>query len=245
MGIVTDHTINQLASLPLFDVMSKMGYQPTKKSATDAYYLCPFPDHDDNDPSFHINLRPKVGELATWKCFGCGKGGAGAITLLAALHGKDYKEDFLWVCKELAKMFNLPLVYQNEKTNEQKEEYENGFFHRAKRVDAKKDLYGPIQIKEKDATWQMCEALGCRRRYVADEVDYTVKSIECSWGNDFSPNNLCHDFSVANVEWMLLPYRGEGTKRARLAKLMMNEGDERNKQDDANEPRLWRTPDGG
>lgn len=42
---------------------------------------CPFPKHEDKNPSFHV----KNDQL--WKCFGCGKGGIGVLSFEAEIRG--------------------------------------------------------------------------------------------------------------------------------------------------------------
>ena len=43
---------------------------------------CPAPDHEDNDPSCHVDADPETG----WWCFGCGRGG-GIYQLASMLQG--------------------------------------------------------------------------------------------------------------------------------------------------------------
>ena len=207
-----------LDALPLEGVMAKNGYHPARRDGTGWRYLCPF--HNETDASFHIHKKQNVGEREEWRCFGCGKSGAGAITLEAALNGKDYKTDFLSICKELAKKFNIPLEYENEKSGEVEEDYVNGFLHRAKKVEPQDGF----SLVEKDMTWTSCMALGCKRSVEVREEDGEVTGMQCSWGDGFEPRMLTEDFGVKNVEKMTLPCKkssegqGAGGKEQEEAK---------------------------
>lgn len=192
-----------LDALPLEEVMSKNGYTPVKKGRGGAFYYCPL--HDDKDtPSLHVYRSKNIGELDIWKCHGCGRGGAGAITLEAALNGKDYKTDLIYICKELGKKFNVPLQMVDERSGDVSEDYGNGFFHRARKVEAQ-----PVfSLKSKDFEWNACMALGCRRSVMTSGVDDVVKGVRCSWGDGYEPWMLGEDFGVENVEKMVLPCKG-------------------------------------
>lgn len=50
---------------------------------------CPFPDHNDTNPSFGINL-----EKGMYKCFGCGRGG-NFIDLISKLLDLDFYKSLL------------------------------------------------------------------------------------------------------------------------------------------------------
>lgn len=53
----------------LLDFCERHG--PRLRGRGDSYMAhCPFPDHDDSDPSFHVTPSKGV-----WTCFGCGRGG--------------------------------------------------------------------------------------------------------------------------------------------------------------------------
>lgn len=54
---------------------------------------CPFPDHNDNSPSFYYNS-----ELDLFNCFGCGRSGK-SVHFLAYLTGKTFSQ----VAKDLTK----------------------------------------------------------------------------------------------------------------------------------------------
>lgn len=179
--------------------MAKSGHIPARKGKNGLYYLCPF--HEEGTPSFHIPVRKNIGELEKWHCFGCGRGGAGAITLEAALQGKDHKTDIIYICKELAKKFNLSIEWVNEKNEESDEDYANGFYHRARKVDPQE----AFSLKQMEMDWSGCEALGCKRSVLVRENDETVKGMTCSWGDGFEPKMLEEDFNVRNVEKMTLP----------------------------------------
>lgn len=196
--IISKSTIDILDSLPLVEVMSKHGHVFVKKSGGGYYYICPF--HGEKTASFHVHEKKNIGEREEWHCFGCGRSGAGAITLEAALQGKSHKEDFIYICKELAKKFNLTIEYERQIDGFLDEDYSNGFYHRAKKVEAQ----GMFTLKEKEMSWCACEALGLRRSAEVRE-DGTVRGMVCNWGVGFEPLMLENDFGVKNVESMVLP----------------------------------------
>lgn len=191
-----------LDALPLEEVMSKNGYTPARKGMGGVFYYCPFHE-DKNTPSLHVYRSKNVGELDIWKCHGCGRGGAGAITLEGALEKRD-KKDLVSICKELGKKFNIPLQYLDEKTGDVSEDWGNGFFHRARKVKAQSSF----SMEEKEMSWLPCVALGCKRSLVTS-VDDKVKGLSSSWGDGFEPVMLEEDFGVKNVSKMVLPFKGE------------------------------------
>lgn len=206
---ISKNTKDVLDALPLKEVMKRSGYHPVKKDGTGWIYLCPF--HSETTPSFHIHQKKNVGEREEWRCFGCGKSGAGAITLEAALSGKDHRGDFLYICKELSKKFNIPIEYDNGKNGETEEDYPNGFLHRAKKVEPQECF----TVTGKEMSWVSCEALGCTRSVSVRESDGEVRGVRCNWGDGFEPRFLSSDFSIQNVEKMILPCKepdAEGSK---------------------------------
>ena len=187
-----------LDALPLVEVMAKNGYRPKRKGEDSCCYLCPL--HGETDPSFFIYKGTNVSELERWKCHGCGRHGVGAISLEAALQGKDFKKDLIYICKELAKKFNLEIEWENDK-GDKEEDYANGFYHRVKKVEAQQTF----TLKEMPMSWVSCEALGCKRSEIVRLSDDWVRGISCNWGDDFEPEMLSRDFGVKNVESMVLP----------------------------------------
>ena len=105
------------------------------------------------------------------------------------------------MCKELAKKFNLSIEYEDEESGKTEEDYANGFFHRARKVDAQ----DAFTLKEMEMSWEACESLGCRRSYDAREDGKVPRAAMCSWGDGFEPRMLEEDFQVRSVEMMTLP----------------------------------------
>src|SRR6185312_12174538 len=62
--------------IPIRDVAARYGIKLRKGSNR-----CPFPDHDDNEPSFLFNEHRN-----NFKCFGCGRSGS-SIDFMSALSG--------------------------------------------------------------------------------------------------------------------------------------------------------------
>jgi replicative DNA helicase len=56
---------------------------------------CPFPDHEDNDPSFGL-----CHDNRGFKCFGCDRGGT-VIDLAMHLNGMDQKDAIIWLGEKL------------------------------------------------------------------------------------------------------------------------------------------------
>jgi len=76
----------RLRQLPLRDVAGRLGIQASAKAIR-----CPFPDHDDQNPSFAFFFATN-----TWKCFGCGRGGT-TIDLVMEMLGCSPGEAATWL----------------------------------------------------------------------------------------------------------------------------------------------------
>ena len=85
---MSDSRHDILNGVPLVEVMRGWGYVPSRDGEMSATYRCPFPGHDDHNPSFVVDkqVRDKADDLG-FKCFGCGEEGYGAIQLAARLMG--------------------------------------------------------------------------------------------------------------------------------------------------------------
>lgn len=147
-----------LNTIPLTQVMESNGYAVAFRTAKEAYYRCPF--HAEQTASFKVDLQPTGGHasdgtlLAGYHCFGCDKGGWGALMLQAALMGVSLKEHFREVADRLAKIANLVIDG----------DHKNGFWHRAKEYAEAKD---EICILRKDGfTNSELRALGCEVQQV-------------------------------------------------------------------------------
>ena len=55
---------------------------------------CPFPDHDDREPSLSVNP-----EKAVWRCFGCGRGGD-VFTFVMHWDGSSFREAIAELARE-------------------------------------------------------------------------------------------------------------------------------------------------
>ncbi len=95
----------------LADIVSQ--YTLLKPAGKDLVGRCPFPDHKEKTPSFHISLDKQV-----FHCFGCKKGG-NVFTFLQLFQGMNFVESLEY----LADRANIPLPTQNAGTitQEQKE----------------------------------------------------------------------------------------------------------------------------
>ena len=199
MQRISNKTKDALNAIPLVEVMKKHGYRPRRKDGKGYWFVCPF--HKETEPSFHI-LTKQVGELQVWHCHGCGKGSKGAIDLEMALEGlTDKKESFPTVCKQLGKMFNIPIIYICD-DNRNETDFGNGFFHRAKEVEAQDS----ISFKFRNMTMAACEAIGCETKDVYGDNGERIGETH-SWGDGFTPDMLERDFCVRDVDNMTLPKR--------------------------------------
>jgi DNA primase len=83
-------TIDTIRDLAIEQIIEK--YTTLKKSGVNYKGCCPFPDHNESTPSFHVNVNKN-----TFKCFGCGRGGDGIEFVMI-------KENlpFIEACKSIA-----------------------------------------------------------------------------------------------------------------------------------------------
>ena len=116
--MIKEKSIREVQDLDLFTVVNK--YVPGLKKAG-VNYVAPCPWHNERSASF--TLSP-VKEIV--KCFGCGRGAAGAVGFLMELRGIDWIE----AIEELATEFNIELereadtrtVAEKEKERDEKKE---------------------------------------------------------------------------------------------------------------------------
>ncbi len=74
------------------------GEYPAMRNGASLLYHCPFPDHEDNDPSFHVTAgTPYTSGEELWKCFGCGREGGTIFKLI-----EDFEQVPLWQAYEIA-----------------------------------------------------------------------------------------------------------------------------------------------
>jgi hypothetical protein len=84
-GQLTDDMIEAARDVPVESLME----QQFRRSGQNLTGLCPFPEHDEKTPSFHIYRNENRG----W-CFGCNQGGD-SIKIVMLIHGYDFKEAVL------------------------------------------------------------------------------------------------------------------------------------------------------
>lgn len=77
----------ELNKIPIRTVGLWLGLELPKQGSTN----CPFPDHDDKNPSFEIRSQSN-----RWICYGCGRKG-GAIDFVKEYLGKDFIEAKQWL----------------------------------------------------------------------------------------------------------------------------------------------------
>ncbi|MEM9569723.1 MAG: DNA primase [Bacteroidota bacterium] len=96
---VSDATIDQIkANIRIDDILRDFVSLQKKGGGQNLWACCPYPDHNENTPSFSIH--PTRG---FYKCFGCGKGGD-TITFLQEVQGMSYLE----AMEFLANKYNIP-----------------------------------------------------------------------------------------------------------------------------------------
>lgn len=91
MTVVPSHIRERLAALPIEEVAQRLGMEVRCHKA-----LCFM--HDDQHPSMSFKPSENI-----WKCFVCGSGGKGSISLVKAYKGCD----FLSACRWLGQTFNI------------------------------------------------------------------------------------------------------------------------------------------
>lgn len=85
---MSDSRYDILNAVPLTEVMRGWGFVARRDGELSATYTCPFPGHEDRNPSFVVDkqVRANADDLG-FKCFGCGEEGYGAVQLAARLMG--------------------------------------------------------------------------------------------------------------------------------------------------------------
>lgn len=72
--------INEIKKIPIIDILA---YYNICLSTYSNKIVCPFPDHKESEPSFHLRQ-----EKNSFKCFGCGRGGS-AIDFVMGMERVD------------------------------------------------------------------------------------------------------------------------------------------------------------
>ena len=69
--IIPQSTIQQIKNqLDFLEFLKSLSIKLKWKSGNEYNCRCPFPDHEDKNPSFSVNKEKKI-----FHCFGCGKSG--------------------------------------------------------------------------------------------------------------------------------------------------------------------------
>ena len=228
MPRIPQETVDKLNQIPLTLVMENNGYTISHRTASEAFYVCPF--HNEKDASFKVDLFPKntkkrgPASLPGFQCFGCGASGWGALMLQAALSRKKLDKDFRFVAEELSRIGNIDL--EDEAVDSLAKQgnivingdHKNGFFHRARIIEPQDEF--SFEAKETFSRNDL-RAIGCqvqqafRRNWrqegtseaVTDNGEAVWKySFEKSFyepysdGNNFDPKLLTERFNLSPVK---------------------------------------------
>lgn len=152
--MISQKTIDEIfATMRIEEVVGD--YVSLRKQGQSYVGICPF--HDDKNPSMHVTPR-----LGIYKCFVCGAAG-NAVNFLMNHEKISYPE----ALELLAKKYNIPIEYDHQETQEQKEqrtereslylvnEFAEKFFMNQLRNSEEGKLMGMTYFKErgfKDAT---------------------------------------------------------------------------------------------
>jgi DNA primase len=79
--------LDRLRRIPLHQVARALGLTLPKSGSA----RCPFPDHEDRNPSFYLDTAGN-----RWCCFGCGRRGS-VIDLVMVARGLDFSEAAKWL----------------------------------------------------------------------------------------------------------------------------------------------------
>ncbi len=94
---------NTLNDIPIHKIAAFLGILLPKKGCTH----CPFPDHNDKNPSFEI----KSSEMR-WICYGCGRSG-GSIDFVKEYKGIDFIAAKQWLEQQAYSSRNIPQTVKN------------------------------------------------------------------------------------------------------------------------------------
>lgn len=235
--LLSEKQIEYLRKLPLVEIMKAHNIKMCKQTSTNAFYHCPV--HKDGDASFCVETRDSGTEAQGWHCFGCDVKGKGAITLEALLSGRDAKKDFLEICRDLARMFNICIEYADKDGNATRTDWLNGFFHRAEVIyDTEKGINKRSECEMTDGitddsgfafckmpvTDELLKALGCKSAQVQSDEEcedgvllesakkYSWgKNFDKDWqGENFDPECVERIFSLYNVDAFVTPVNDKG-----------------------------------
>lgn len=115
-----------ISASQLADVISQ--YTVLKPAGKDLVGRCPFPDHKEKTPSFHVSIDKQV-----YHCFGCKKGG-NVFTFLQHFQGMSFPEAIEYLAQRAS--IPLPAPDQYSATQEQKEALRKKEFLEINRVAA-------------------------------------------------------------------------------------------------------------
>src|SRR4051794_8180694 len=79
--------LDELKQTPILDVAARLGLRPARGTSM----RCPFPGHDDRNPSFHFFVGTN-----TCHCFGCQRGGS-VVDLIALSQQCSIGEAISWL----------------------------------------------------------------------------------------------------------------------------------------------------
>ena len=128
--------IEILEQADLLDLMRSYGI-PDKEHGN---IRCPFPDHDDNTPSFSVfklNRKDLSKPIHGWKCYGCEKGGD-VISFLENYKGMDFYD----AAKEAAEFARIDFDGEMQRIKQEQREQraaKNKALRRRKARDARED----------------------------------------------------------------------------------------------------------
>ncbi|MFW5795122.1 MAG: DnaB-like helicase C-terminal domain-containing protein [Bacillota bacterium] len=120
----------------VFSIFENLDLKKTNRGGYKA--KCPF--HNDNTPSFHINIKDGI---LLYHCFGCGESGD-IINFISKKHNLDISRDFNKIIHIISDLTNTPipepLLSSNDKS---KEETEFEYYHKQllENENLKKHLY--------------------------------------------------------------------------------------------------------
>ena len=80
-----------------------------RRRGHDLWAPCPFPDHKDKEPSWHITNNEGSPDHGLHHCFGCKQGGS-AVDLVMAVIGTSYPSARAWLVDRGIDTEDMPAV---------------------------------------------------------------------------------------------------------------------------------------
>lgn len=210
--MINNNTIDRLIQLPITQFLDyyHISYQSEGRD-----YKCCCPFHEEKTPSFKISKGKKGsngGEI--WNCFGCQKGGSGAVSFVAEMEGLECRgKDYITALHKTAQIAGITISEDEKKSMQLTATIE---------WVAPQDSYTFVK-RDKFRKYEL-EALGCRctevledyvdkmgqhlkRQKKDEDGDPVYKYSFATSDNNFDSRSISRDFKLYAVDYYIAPVK--------------------------------------